>query len=317
MFNEKSQKTVFKKRVLFVGIPDMAYVCLDGLNISGVNIVGVLGPKKDHNTYSCFKYFVQKRGLNYIEFDDLKEENLIRQVKELNADIAVVCSFNYKIPHVLIESVKDGFINIHPSLLPEYRGANPYSHVIMNKEKHTGVTLHFMDEGFDTGDIIVQQPMEISPRETMGTLFNRLNIVGLELLLKVLSDYENNPIPRAKQKEGDFIVGNNIPDEELYLDYSKSAHELERFLRALNPFFTVSTAFRNTPVRIYSAEVVTQVPQSNFPTGTVEYIKDGKFYIKTKEGLLAPTVLQFGSFFVGSSKDFIQILDLKVGEVFE
>jgi len=307
----------FQKRVLFVGIPDMAYICLDGLKNSGVNIVGVLGPKKDHATYLNFKQFVESRNLNFIEYDDLNEESFIDKIKELDADIAVVCSFNYKVPRALLESLKDGFINVHPSLLPQYRGANPYSNVIINNEKQTGVTLHFMDEGFDTGDIIIQRKMDISPRETMGTLFNRLNIIGLELLLKVLMDYEKGALPRLKQAEGDFIVGNNIPDGDLFIDYAKSATEIECFLRALNPFFTISTTFRKTPVRVYSAEVVTNAPKSDYPVGTIEYVKDDKFYVKTQEGLLSPTVLQFGSFFVGSSRDFIQILNLKVGEVFE
>lgn len=310
-------KNIFNKRVLFVGIPDMAYVCLDGLFVAGVNIVGVLGPKKDHVTYEYFKQFVQSRNLNYIEFDDLKEIALIECIKSLNVDIAVVCSYNYKIPKILLEAVKDGFVNVHPSLLPNYRGANPYSHVIINDEKQTGVTLHFMDEGFDTGDIIVQKPINISPRETMGTLFNRLNILGLELLVKVLADYEKGSLPRLKQPRGDFLVGNNIAEEDLNIDFLMSAVEIERFVRALNPFFTVSTSFRGTPVRIYSLEVVTDVPKSDYIVGTVEYINDEKFYIKTADGLVAPTALQFGSFFVGSSKEFIQLLDLKIGEVFE
>jgi len=317
MYNQTSEKTVFKKRVLFVGIPDMAYVCLDGLKISGVNIVGVLGPKKDHATYSNFKQFVESRGLNFIEYDDLKEATFIEKIKELEADIAVVCSFNYKIPRVLLNAVKGGFINIHPSILPQYRGANPYSHVIINNEKQTGVTLHFMDDGFDTGDLIIQRKMEISPRETMGTLFNRLNIIGLELLMKVLTEFEADEIPRAKQAQGEFMVANNIPEEDLFIDYNKPACEIERFLRSMNPFFLVSTIFRNTLVKVYSAEVVTQVPKSDYPVGTIEYIKDDKFYIKTGDGLLAPTVVQFGSFFIGSSRDFIQILNLKVGDVFE
>jgi len=317
MYNQTSPKIVFTKRVLFVGIPDMAYVCLDGLKISGVNIVGVLGPKKDHATYSNFKQFVESRNLNYIEYDDLKEESFIEKIKELDADVAVVCSFNYKVPRVLLNAVKGGFINIHPSLLPQYRGANPYSHVIINNEKQTGVTLHFMDEGFDTGDLIVQRKMEISPRETMGTLFNRLNIIGLELLIEVLTKLEEGELPRAKQSQGDFIVGNNITEEDLFVDYAKPACEIERFIRSVNPFFLVSTIFRNTLVKVYSAEVVTQAPKSDYPVGTIEYIKDDKFYVKTGDGLLVPTVLQFGSFFVGSSRDFIQVLNLKVGEVFE
>ena len=108
MFN----RTSFKKRILFVGIPDMAYIGLDGLLMSGVNIVGVLGPKKDHNMYTDFKNFVQVRGLNYIEYDNLDDSFLIEKIKKLDVDVAVVCSFNYKIPKVLMEATKDGFINV-------------------------------------------------------------------------------------------------------------------------------------------------------------------------------------------------------------
>ena len=154
MFN----RTLFKKRILFVGIPDMAYIGLDGLLMAGVNIVGVLGPKKDHNMYYDFKNFVYSRRLNYVDYDELDEPQLIEKIRALNVDAAVVCSFNYKIPRILLEATKDGFINVHPSMLPKYRGGNPYSRVIMNGETETGVTIHYMDDSFDTGDIIAQKP---------------------------------------------------------------------------------------------------------------------------------------------------------------
>ena len=149
----------FSKRILFVGIPDMAYICLDGLLTAGINIVGVMGPKKTHNTYDNFKDFAKSRGMNFIEWDNLKDPKLLDYLKSLNIDAAVVASFNYKIPKVLLDIPKAGFINIHPSLLPKYRGGNPYSTVIINGEQETGVTLHFMDEGFDTGDIITQKKL--------------------------------------------------------------------------------------------------------------------------------------------------------------
>ena len=120
MFN----RTLLKKRILFVGIPDMAYIGIDGLLMSGVNIVGVLGPKKDHNMYNDFKRFILSRGLNYIDFDELDEPQLIQTIRELDVDAAVVCSYNYKIPKTLLESTKDGFINVHPSMLPKYSGGN-------------------------------------------------------------------------------------------------------------------------------------------------------------------------------------------------
>lgn len=313
MFN----RTLFKKRILFVGIPDMAYIGLDGLLMSGVNIVGVLGPKKDHNMYYDFKTFVQSRRLNYIDYDELDEPQLIEAVRALNVDAAVVRSFNYKIPRILLESTKDGFINVHPSMLPKYRGGNPYSRVLINGETETGVTIHFMDESFDTGDIIAQKPYHIHSKATMGTIFNELNVLGIELLLQVLRAYENQPLPRIKQPVGDFVSGKGLSEKELFINYNRTAEEIERFVRALNPFILASTTFRGNMMKIMKVEVASDAFCVPHPAGTVAKIEDDKFFIATSKGLVVPTVMQFGSFFMGDSKDFIRIVNPKIGEEFK
>ncbi len=313
MFN----RTAYKKRILFVGIPDMAYIGLDGLLMAGVNIVGVLGPKKDHTMFNDFRNFVLSRRLNYIDYDELDEEQLINKIKALNVDAAVVCSFNYKIPKVLMNAVKDGFINVHPSMLPKYRGGNPYSRVLMNGETETGVTIHFMDESFDTGDIIAQKAYHIHSKATMGTLFNELNVLGIELLLQVLQTYETQELPRIKQPVGDFISGKGLDEREIFINYNKTAEEIERFVRALNPFILASTTFRGNLMKIMKAEVASDAFCIPHPAGTVAKIEDDKFFIATSKGLIVPTVLQFGSFFIGDSKDFIRIVNPKIGEEFK
>lgn len=313
MFN----RTSFKKRILFVGIPDMAYIGLDGLLMSGVNVVGVMGPKKAHTMYEDFKKFVLNRGLNYVDYDELDEPALIEKIKALDIDVAVVCSFNYKIPKVLLNATKDGFINVHPSLLPKYRGANPYTRVIMNGETETGVTIHFMDENFDTGDIVAQKAYHIHPKATMGTLFNELNVIGVELLLQVLQNYETQELPRIPQPAGDFISGKGLGFNDLDINYNKTAEEIERFIRALNPFILANTTFRGNPMKIMKAEVASDAFSIPHPAGTVSKIEDGKFFIATAKGLIVPTVLQFGSFFVGDSNDFIRIVNPKIGEEFK
>lgn len=316
MFKQDQEKRIFTKRVLFIGIPDMAYVCLDGLKISEVNIVGVVGPKKDHVTYSAFRDFVLSRELEFIEYDDLTEDDFIQRIRALEIDLAVVCSFNYKVPKKLLDSVRGGFVNLHPSLLPYYRGANPYSQPIINNEEFSGVTLHFMNEHFDKGDIIVQQKLQITPRETMGTLFNRTNLIGLEMLIKVLGDFEKGDLPRFKQEDGDYPLGKTIPEEMLFINYENTAGQIERFIRALNPFLGASTIFRNTFIKIFSAEAINVQLKTDYVAGTIVRVDEDKFYIKTVDGVLSPTVLQFGSFFTGSAKDFIRMLNPKVGEKF-
>lgn len=294
----------------------MAYICLDGLLSAGVNIVGVMGPKKSHNTYSQFKQFALSRNLNFIEWENLKDPEFLDYLKSLNLDAAVVASFNYKIPKVLLDIPKAGFINIHPSLLPKYRGGNPYSSVIINGETETGVTLHFMDEGFDTGDIITQRKVPISPRETMGTLFNRLNLLGMQMLVGTLAEFEKGDLPRYKQPQGEFVLGSSIKDEDLFIDYSKSAEEIDRFIRGLNPFLIASTTFRTNMIKIFMANIVNK-DSSKYPIGSISKVENDKFYIATGNGFICPTAIQFGSFFVGSAQDFIKILAPKVGEIFK
>lgn len=306
----------FTKKVLFIGIPDMAYVCLDGLCRSGVNVVGVIGGKKSHPTYDNFKNFVESCGLNFIEYDKLTDADFIQRVRGLNADIAVVCSFNYKVPKVLLDSVRDGFINIHPSLLPEYRGPNPYSSVIINGEKETGVSLHFMDEAFDTGDLIAQKTMPVSGIETMGTLFNRLNLLALDMLLETLEQYEKKPLGRQKQPQGEFKYGKSMSGEHIIINYEKSAAQIESFIRALNPFVMAQTSFRGNILKVYSADVVEQDSHQTHSPGEIVHIEGDKFYVKTGKGLLSMTSMQFGSFFTGTSKEFIKMLNPKIGERF-
>lgn len=299
-------------RVLFVGIPDMAYVCLEGMLNAGVNIVGVIGAKKTHNTYESFRNYVLSKGLNFIEYDNLDDENFINNIKSLDADIAVVCSFNYKIPKIMLESVKGGFINTHPALLPDYRGANPYSAVIINGEKYTGVTLHLMDEEFDTGDIVLQKKLQITAEETMGTLFNKLNALGLDMLLEILEIYSQGELKRKKQPKGKFKYASKITSN--LIDFSKPAEEIERFIRALNPYIIAKTFFRGVPMNIFSADIL----RENFkdvPFGTIVKKDSDKFYIQTGNGLIAPTSMQFGGFFISSSKEFNAIINPQMGEV--
>ena len=307
---------MYKKRVLFVGIPDMAYVCLDGLIKEGVNIVGVLGPKKSHNTYFAFKDYVVSRKLNFIEYESLKDENFLQTLRDLELDIAVVCSFNYKIPKVMLDIPKDGFVNVHPSLLPKYRGGNPYSAVIMNNENESGVTLHVMDEGFDTGDILLQKKFPLNTNETMGTLFNKTNFMGLEMLIEVLQNYELGILNRTKQPEGVFPVGNGIDDEDLFIDFNKTPDEIERFVRALNPFLNASCMFRGIHVKVYWVETAYDFKPASVPLGHIEKIENNKMFIAVKNGYIIPTMLQFGSFFVCNSKKFIEIIKPNVGEEF-
>lgn len=295
----------------------MALVCLQKLVNAGINIVGVVPPHKENQTYDFFTQFVQSFGLPIIDYEgSFKDQVFLGKIKSLEADIAVVCSYNKIFPKEFLDTVKDGFINIHPSLLPDYRGGNPYSHVIINGEKETGVTLHFMDETFDTGDMISQYRTPIEAFDTMGTLFNRLNYISADALFEVLAYYEvNSTLPRKPQPEGEYKKAGLIDSKygNTNIDWNKSAFEIERFIRALNPFITAVTSYRGTFVKVYSAAA--QNKRVKQEPGTVCHIKDSVGVV-CGDGILHIKSLQVGSYVVGDSKDFITIFKPKIGEKF-
>ena len=287
----------------------------DALIEHGYEIAALILPTA--NTRKPFPIALKAQAHNIPIYYTKDNAEILDIVTKTKADIGVLAAFSKFIGKSIIDAFPYGIINVHPSMLPKYRGGNPYSRVIMNGETETGVTIHFMDERFDTGDIIAQKPYHIHSKATMGTLFNELNVIGIELLLQVLQAYEVQELPRIKQPQGDFISGRGLSERDIFINYNRTAEEIERFIRALNPFILASTIFRGNLMKIMKAEVASDAFCIPHPAGTVAKIEDDKFFIATSKGLIAPTVLQFGSFFIGDSKDFIRIVNPKIGEEFK
>ncbi len=310
----------FKKRIVFVGMPDTAYATLYFLHKAGVNIVAVVTPPENHPAGKPFAIYAQKMGYNIIMPENsIKEASVITKIQMLNPDLGVVTSYSERFSKELLNSTKEGFINVHPSLLPEYRGANPYSHVIINGETSTGITIHKMDEDFDTGNILVQRPIEIATNETMGTLFNKLNRESGELLVQMLMAYETQGLPegisQASLKPPIHKAPKILPDsKDTVIRWEKPAKELERFIRGLNPFLPAGTRYKGLYLKIYTAEACEI--KSKFPPGTICSV--GKTLdISTGKGVLKVRSLQLGSYFAGNAEDFIERVNVKVGDKLE
>ena len=294
-----------KLKIIFVGIPDMALVCLDSLVKEGFNITGVVPPRKNHDTYEFFKNFVENFGLNLIEFENSpNNEDCINKIKALNADIGVICSYNTKLSSEFIKTTKMGYINSHPSLLPYYRGGAPYFHIIKNGEKISGITLHFIDENFDTGDIIYQKKFDVMPFETMGSIFNRTNYMISDGLIEVLNTIEKfGEIKRYPQnKEGNFPQA-PIIDGNFRLRWNTYSYlEIERLIRACNPFYSVYSSFRGVGVKIVKAEPVNY--NHDYKFGKIIKADENNLLVACKGGAINITLLQVGSWGYYNSKDF-------------
>lgn len=299
-------------------MPDMALVCMAKLVAEHVNIVACVPPPKTDGTYKLFCDFAKQLGMNVISYDkSVLDEDFVNKIKALEPDLGIVCSYCKLLPMEFLNIPKDGFINTHPSLLPKYRGGNPYSHVIINGEKETGVTLHFMDEHFDTGDIVAQQKVEVFNTDTMGTVFNRLNFLAADMLLRFLIKYEKGEkIIRIPQPQGDFVKAPSIKSatEDVLINWNKPATEIDRFIRALNPFINAGTRYRQNYLKIHTAYIENR--DSGFYPGTI-VSTDGDLGVATKKGIIHITVLQAGSYFIGEASEFIKLSNCKIGEILD
>ncbi len=306
----------YKKRILFIGMPDMAIVCLQKLVTNGINIVGVIPPSKDDPTNKLMVETAQALGVEVIDYNiSLSDKGFLQRIKNLEADLGVVASFNKKLPKELLRLTKDGFINLHPSKLPDYRGANPYSHVIINGEEESAITLHYMDENFDTGDIISQYRFSIDLNETMGTLFYRANQMCASMLYEALDYYETHEFPRNPQpKTNDFKRAETLSYKKrnIFIDWNKSAEEIERFIRGLNPFIGALTIYKGTILRVNSAYVISK--HHNLTPGTICDTKNS-LKIACGKDILEIDSLQYGAFFISSGRDFVERVNPKKGEI--
>lgn len=303
-------------KIIFVGIPDMALVCLTNIVNAGFNIVGVVPPKRNHETFNFFKKFVLNKGLNFLEFEKTpNEQSYIEKIKELNADVGVVCSYNSLFSKDFLNSTKLGYINSHPSILPNYRGACPYFHIINNGEKQSGITLHFMDESFDTGDIVYQKTFDLMPNETMGTIFNRTTYMISDALIETLDNLlKNGELKRLpQQKDGDFTeapkVGGNFR-----IRWNKDVFETERLIRACNPFYSAFTMFRGASAKIFIADAIKQ--QHDFEFGQIVEANKDKLIIAANGGFLSVKFISLGTWGFFAIEDFYNTFTPKPGEKF-
>ncbi len=309
-------------RVIFAGMPEMGPICLAELYNAKKNIVGVIMPPKNNMAlYNAMYNLAVDMGYEPISYEKrMDEPDFIEKVRSKNADIAIVASYNKKFPKVLLDSFKIGVVNSHPSLLPMYRGGNPYFYPILNNDKATGVTLHFMDENYDTGDIIFQQTVPLLPYETMGTLFNRTNFIFAQSHVEMVTFLEQgNTLPRKPQNKTDkYPKGDMILEQrgDTRINWTNDASFVERFIRACNPFLGALSFYKGNPIKFHAGFYDIDKKTKEAP-GTIVEIGKAHLSIATGKGVFFPTAMQVGSYFSGDARMFLEFVNPDVGDIFE
>ncbi|MBQ7236432.1 MAG: methionyl-tRNA formyltransferase, partial [Clostridia bacterium] len=181
----------------------------------------------------------------------------VEDLKKLNPDLMVTCAFGQILSQEILDIPRLGFVNIHASLLPAYRGASPIHYAILNGEKTTGVTVMKTDIGIDTGDMILQREINISDAETCGELFERLSVLGANCILEALPLIENEKAVYIKQDESKATYTKIIKKEAALIDWNDTAENIYNKIRAFNPAPVAYCFYEGNPFKIYSAKIST------------------------------------------------------------
>ena len=292
-------------KILFMGTPDFAQASLNALYDAKYDIVGVVtNPDKPKGrgmklVASPVKEFAMQKGLKIYQPTKIKNnEEIIEEIKKLNPDVICVVAYGKILPKEIISIPRLGCINVHASLLPQYRGAAPIQWAVLNGDKTTGVTTMYMDEGMDTGDMILKQEVDIGEEETTGELWERLASIGANLLVETLKQIEKGIAPRQKQGE-DFSLAPMLNKEMAKINWSaKTAQEIKNLVRGLNPIMGAYTFLNGKKIKFWKVDVATEdeivVENLSFirnGTVLVSDVRDGIF-IKTKEGILKVLEIQ-------------------------
>ncbi len=281
--------------IVFMGTPDFAVESLKAIYESGNNILlAVSQPDKQQGrnmkiTMTPVKEFCLDNNIEILQPEKIrKNTEFIDKLKSLNPDIIVVVAYGKILPKEILDIPRLGCINVHGSLLPKYRGAAPIQWSIINGDKVTGITTMFMDEGMDTGDMLLKREVDILDNDTYGTLYEKLKIEGGKLLVETINNIENI---KPEKQSNDFTIAPMIEKSLGKLDFTKTAYELHNLIRGLNPMPGSYFNIEDKIYKVWETEVINE--DTNLKIGTIikSDSKNG-VQIQTGKGILSIKVIQ-------------------------
>ena len=248
-------------RVVFMGTPDFSVPALERIATEHEVVAVVTQKDKPKGrgmsvSYTPVKESALKLNIPVLQPDKVKEESFVDELKKLNPDVIVVIAFGQILSNDILTLPKYGCINVHASLLPKYRGAAPIQWAVIDGEEKSGVCTMKMDEGLDTGDIIDVDEITLDPKETGGSLFDKLAKLGGELILKTLQNLEFGKATFIKQDDSKSTYAKKMTKELGHIDFTKDAESIERLIRGLNPWPSAFTYLDGKVMKIWDADVV-------------------------------------------------------------
>jgi methionyl-tRNA formyltransferase len=256
----------------------------------------------------------------YLAPADLRDRDFLEKIRSAQPDILLVASYDTKIPPELLAIPKIAAVNIHPSLLPRYRGACPEFWAIRNGDLKTGVTLHDLTEKFDDGDIIIQREILILPQDTLGALLYKMSATAFEVIAQFLDSlHREERLPRRKQNNAEATKAPLVVAEDLRIDWKDKSSSIINLIRAANPLGGAWTLFRGFHLKVWHAEMLDlpeiekKYNEAN-PGTLILYGDQRKLIVRTGDGLIQLKTIQYALFYITDGCDFVAYARIKDSE---
>jgi methionyl-tRNA formyltransferase len=306
-------------RIVFMGTPDFSVPVLKRLITDGYDVVGVVTqpdrPKGRKKTLTPppVKVEAEKQNIPVLQPEKIRDKKELQQVLALKPDLVVTAAFGQILTNELLEAPKFGCINVHASLLPELRGGAPIHYSILQGKKKTGITIMYMAEKLDAGDILTQSEVSIEERDHVGTLHDKLSAAGADLLSETLPELLQGKLTPRKQNNAEATFASNIKREQEIIDWTKTGQEIYDHIRGLHPWPVAYTHLNDQAVKIWWGE---KMPNKNMAApGTVIGIDSDGFVVSTGDSTaIKITELQPSGKKKMSGEDFLRGTQMQAGD---
>jgi len=283
-------------RVVFMGTPDIAATCLKKIIADGFEVVGVYTQPdrpKGRGMKMVFPPVKEVAIANQIPVfqpENFREDETVEQLKALRPDVVAVVAYGRILPQRVLDIVPQGFINIHASVLPQYRGSAPYQWAVLDGLTETGVSAQFMVHAMDAGDVVGVSKTPIGPDETAGELLDRLAVLGAQLLSETLCKYENNALIPVKQDETKVTMAPMLDKSMCPIDWNKTAQQVHNHVRGLHPWPVATTELGGNRFKVHATAIVEGA--ENAAPGQILGLTKTGLRVACAEGAIEIRVLQ-------------------------
>ncbi len=276
-------------KVVFMGTPEFSLNVLYSL-IMNTNVIGVVtqpdkivGKDKNPSFPPVKKMAIEH---NILVLQPVKIRKEYQQILDLKPDIIITCAYGQIIPEEILNYTKLGCINVHASLLPKLRGGSPLHHALIDGYNETGVTIMYMDKGMDTGDIIKQRKISILDSDNVGSIHDKLSVLGSDLLLSTLPSILDGTNERIKQDNSKATIWHNITREEQQIDFNKTGREIFNLVRGMNPYPVSYFVLDDKIYKVYKVSYEETLKYSKSLNGEIVYQDKNTLSIKVNDGII-------------------------------